>query len=264
MILVSDMHPPCIQWIQVVHRLSVCIVCVCVCVGMDAFVCRVCVYIKMCVNLSSRTAKVSPDTHYFHITAWAWFLLFSFCRPPSLTYIYRHKTTAFPTVCSLSICLSLTLEREEEEEPEYKCTQTYLTQAERLLHFSYNSYTGNKKTKKRRKGKKKGGSIILASMLWSQNTDTYSFVCFRLCFHLLICSWSKSQSYYALTSCVSQYRKKGRFVVVLSSHLRCSPFKRGTDSLINYVTVNEWAGGLKRSGVPPVPPSPRIPPLHSL
>lgn len=136
------------------------------------------------------------------------------------------------------------------------------SQAERLLHFSYNSYTGNKKTKKkkRRKEKKKGGSIILASMLWSQNTDTYSFVCFRLCFHLLICSWSKSQSYYALTSCVSQYRKKGRFVVVLSSHLRCSPFKRGTDSLINYVTVNEWAGGLKRSGVPPVPPSPRIPP----
>lgn len=129
--------------------------CVCVWGGMDAFVCRVCVYIKMCVNLSSRTAKVSPDTHYFHITAWAWFLLFSFCRPPSLTYIYRHKTTAFPTVCSLSICLSLTLEREEEEEPEYKCTQTYLTQAERLLHFSYNSYTGNKKTKKRRKGKKK-------------------------------------------------------------------------------------------------------------
>lgn len=26
--------------------------------------------------------------------------------------------------------------------------------------------------------------------------------------------------------CVSQYRKKGRFVVVLSSHLRCSPFTR--------------------------------------
>lgn len=66
------------------------------------------------------------------------------------------------------------------------------SQAERLLHFSYNSYTGNKnkKTKKKegRKKKKKGGSIILASMLWSQNTDTYSFVCFRLCFHLLICS----------------------------------------------------------------------------
>lgn len=29
------------------------------------------------------------------------------------------------------------------------------SQAERLLHFSYNSYTGNKKNKKKKEGKKK-------------------------------------------------------------------------------------------------------------
>lgn len=142
----------------------------------------------MCKFVFSHSQSQPRHTLFSHYCVSLVFTFFLFVVPPSLTYIYRHKTTAFPTVCSLSICLSLTLEREEEEEPEYKCTQTYLTQAERLLHFSYNSYTGNKKTKKRRKGKKKGGSIILASMLWSQNTDTYSFVCFRLCFHLLICS----------------------------------------------------------------------------
>lgn len=37
------------------------------------------------------------------------------------------------------------------------------SQAEWLLVLSYASYTGNKKE----------GSIILASMLWSQNTDTF-------------------------------------------------------------------------------------------
>lgn len=73
---------------------------------------------------------------------------------------------------------------------------------------------------------KKEGSIILASMLWSQNTDTFihlfvfSFV--FICLFVL----EVSPSHFTPWPRVSQYRKKGRFVVVLSSHLRCSPFKR--------------------------------------
>jgi len=36
---------------------------------------------------------------------------------------------------------------------------------------------------------KKEGSIILASMLWSQNTDTFIHLfVFHFCFHLLVCS----------------------------------------------------------------------------
>lgn len=78
------------------------------------------------------------------------------------------------------------------------------------------------------------GTIILASMLWSQNTDTL-FVCFFSKSQLLLSPWPHVP-----------VQKKGRFVVVLSSHLWRSPL-RGTDFLINYVT--EWVG-LGR-GVPP-------------
>lgn len=67
----------------------------------------------LCEWMCLTPSKVSPDRHYFHITEWA-----SFFYP--LTYIYRQKTRAFPTVCSLSICLSLMLEREEGPEAKIK------------------------------------------------------------------------------------------------------------------------------------------------
>lgn len=83
------------------------------------------------------------------------------------------------------------------------------------------------------------GTIILASMLWSQNTDTlYLFSFF----------FSKAQSLLSPWPHVPE-QEKGRFVVVLSSHLRRSPL-RGTYFLINYVT--EWAGWGR--GVPPPHP----------
>lgn len=205
------------------------------------FVC-VSVCLELCVNSSSLpwTVKVSPDRHHFHITEWA-----SFFFP--LTYIYRQKTKASSTVCSLSICLSLTLEREEEEEPKWKCTQTY-SEIHRLsgscfklcfLHWQ-----------------KKEGSIILASMLWSQNTDTFIllFVFTYVFIYLFVLEISPSHFTLWPRVCVP-VQKKGRFVVVLSSHLRCSPFKRHRFS---YKLCDcEWVGrGIWEGRMPPVPPHP--------
>lgn len=71
--------------------------------------------------------------------------------------------------------------------------------------FNYALYTGNKY---------KEGSIILASMLWSQNTNTFIFFCLFAFFFLLLLfsiahfSWSKSQSFHTLIMCLSQYWKK--------------------------------------------------------
>lgn len=146
------------------------------------------------------------------------------------------------------------MEREEEEEPKKKNAHRRIQRITGWVApvFSFASYTGNTKE----------GSIILASMLWSQNTNTYSFVCFHVCFHLLICSWSKSQSFYTLNTCVCPSTEKGRFVVVLSSHLRCSPFKRHKFSYKLCDCECAGRGVLRRKGGPCTPTPPPL--QHSL
>lgn len=98
-------------------------------------------------------------------------------------------------------------------------------------------------------------------MLWSQNTDT--FILLFVFTFVFICSFVLEISPSHFTPwprvCVP-VQKKGRFVVVLSSHLRCSPFKRHRFS---YKLCDcEWVGrGVREGGVPPVPPHPPSAPL---
>lgn len=80
----------------------------------------------VCVHLSSLAESAQTDIIF---TLLSELLLFFFFFP--LTYIYRQKTRAFPTVCSLSICLSLTLERKRRKRSQNK--NAHSSQAEWLL-----------------------------------------------------------------------------------------------------------------------------------
>lgn len=102
-------------------------------------------------------------------------------------------------------------------------------------------------------------------MLWSQNTDPFillfffTFCFFFICSLVLVISPSRLHPDHM---CVP-VQKEGRFVVVLPSHLRCSPFKRHR---LFYKLCNcEWVDrGLWEGGVPTgAPPHPLSPP-HSL
>lgn len=98
-------------------------------------------------------------------------------------------------------------------------------------------------------------------MLWSQNTDPLILFVFTCVF---ICSCNKSQSFKPWPRVCPSTEKKGRFVVVLPSHLRCSPFKRHR---LSYKLCDcELVGGGLWDGrvptVPPVPPPPPVLPLH--
>lgn len=136
--------------------------------------------------------------------------------------------------------------KERRKRSQNKNAQTEIHRLSGSRILSYASYTGNKKE----------GSIILASMLWSQNTDT--FILLYVFTFVFICSFDLEISPSRFTPwprvCVP-VQKKGRFVVVLSSHLRCSPFKRHRFS---YKLCDcEWVGrGVWEGGVPPVPPHP--------
>lgn len=156
----------------------------------------------------------SPDMHYIHITKCAFFFLFL------LTYIYRRKIMAFPTAGSLSFFLLLTLERKEEEEPKQTKNNNNLHRIHRL---SGSCFFILFLAVPRTLARKKERSIILASMLWSQNTNTFIllFVLFSFAHFFLK---QVPVVFCILTTCVP-VQKKGRFVVVLSSHLRCSPCK---------------------------------------
>lgn len=80
----------------------------------------------------------------------------------------------------------------------------------------YVSYTGKKKKKRR-------FNYFGIDALVTKYRPFYSFL-FSLMFSFAcVISPSPLNPDHV---CVSQYRKKGRFVVVLPSHLRCSPFKR--------------------------------------
>lgn len=71
----------------------------------------VCVYRAVRVNFPKQP-KSAQTVIIFTLLSKLLFFFF-------LTYIYRQKERAVPTVLSLSICLALRLGREEEEEP--KC-----------------------------------------------------------------------------------------------------------------------------------------------
>lgn len=64
------------------------------------------------------------------------------------------------------------------------------SQAERLLFLNYASYTGNKKE----------GSIILASMLWSQNTDTFVHLYIFTVVSFVLENKKSRKSFYNLTT----------------------------------------------------------------
>lgn len=93
------------------------------------------------------------------------------------------------------------------------------SQAERLLVYAKFPTLARKKKKKKRRRFNYFGIDALVT----KYRPFYSFL-FSLMF-----SFARVISPSPLNPdhvCVSQYRKKGRFVVVLPSHLRCSPFKR--------------------------------------
>lgn len=116
--------------------------------------------------------------------------------------------------------LLLTLERKEEEEPKQTNNNNNLHRIHRL---SGSCFFMLFLAVPRTLARKKERSIILASMLWSQNTNTFIllFVLFSFAHFFLK---QVPVVFCILTTCVP-VQKKGRFVVVLSSHLRCSPCK---------------------------------------
>lgn len=126
------------------------------------------------------------------------------------------------------------------------------SQAERLLFYAMLPTLAGKK--------KKEGSTILASMLWSQNTDPFILFVFTCVF---ICSCNKSQSFKPWPRVCVPVQKKGRFVVVLPSHLRCSPFKRHRLSY-KLCDCELVGGGLWDGRVPTVPPCSSPPPVLPL
>lgn len=97
-------------------------------------------------------------------------------------------------------------------------------------------------------------------MLWSQNTDPFILFVFTCVF---ICSCNKSQSFKPWPRVCVPVQKKGRFVVVLPSHLRCSPFKRHRLSY-KLCDCELVGGGLWDGRVPTVPPCSSPPPVLPL
>lgn len=218
---------------------------VCVCaayISLSVCVC-VCEFVFPPLNSQSQPRQ-TLFSHY-----WVSFSFFF-----SLTYIYRQKTRAFPTVCSLSICLSLTLESAEGRGAKIK-------NAHRLVQrftgwvapgLSYASYTGNKKKK--------------VQLFWHRcfghkiPTLLFFLFCFHFCFRFARLFLTLSPSHFTPWPLVCvPVQKKGRFVVVLPSHLRCSPLKRHRFSY--KLCYCEWVGrgGLKRRGAPCAPTSPCAP-----
>lgn len=115
------------------------------------------------------------------------------------------------------------------------------SQAERLLFLRYASYTGRKKKKVQ----------LFWHRCFGHKIPTLLFFLFSLMFSFAhVISRSSLNPDHV---CVSQYRKKGRFVVVLPSHLRCSPFKRHRLSY-KLCDCELVGGGLWDGRVPTVPP----------
>lgn len=168
---------------------------VCVCVRcIYIFVC-VCVCVWICLPSPKQPKSTQTDIIFTLLSEFLFFFL-------SDVYLQAENQGLSYCMFTFHLFIVNTGKRGRKRSQNKKCTQT-CSEIHRLsgsrfklcfLHWQ----------------QKKEGSIILASMLWSQNTDTVIlFVLFSLLFSF--CSFVldvKSQSFYTLTTCVCPSTEK--------------------------------------------------------
>lgn len=161
------------------------------------YVCMsVCVYNRMCEFVFTALNSQSQPRQTLFSHYWVSFFFFSF------DVYLQAKNRAFPTVLSVSICSSLTLKnrrKRSQNENAHRRIQRF-TGWERLLFYLRTLHWQQKRR----------FNYFGIDALVTKYRHFYSFVYFHFCFHLLICSWNKSQSFDALTTyvCVPVQKKR--------------------------------------------------------